>query len=106
MSKKTTMKPTAAFVGAALVGSLSAMDLAAGENPFSAAQLERGYMQLASSHDAEGKCGEGKCGEGMKMEGKCGEGKCGEGMKTGTEGGEDKDKEGKCGEGKCGGDKG
>ena len=112
MTKKTDLKPVAAVVGAALVGSLSAMNVAAGENPFGASQLDSGYMQLASSHEggaaaegegkpmAEGKCGgekkaegEGKCGEGMMKEG---EGKCGEGKKM---------EEGKCGEGKCGGKK-
>ena len=115
MTNKTNMKPVAAIVGAALVGSLAALNVAAGENPFGATQLDSGYMQLAGNEAGEGKCGddmgkkEGKCGEGKcgddkgKMEGKCGddkgkmEGKCGD----------DKDKkEGKCGEGKCGGDKG
>ena len=93
MSKKN-ITPIAAVVGAALVGGLSTANLAnAADNPFSATQLESGYMLLAGT---EGKCGEGKCGEG-----KCGEGKCGS----------DKETEGKCGgdkegEGKCGGDKG
>ena len=112
MSKKNCIKPVAAVVGAALVGSLSAINVAgAAENPFGATQLDSGYMVLASSHEGgkEGKCGEGKCGEGKeKMEGKCGgdkekaegekemEGKCGEGKEK---------MEGKCGEGKCGGDK-
>ena len=59
MSKKTTT-PIAAVVGAALVGGLSAANIAnASENPFGATQLESGYMLLAG---AEGKCGEGKCG--------------------------------------------
>ena len=102
MTKKTNMKPIAAVVGAAIVGSLSAVSVAnAAENPFGASQLESGYMLLASSHEGEGKEKEGKCGDDKGMEGKCGddkgkEGKCGD----------DKGKEGKCGEGKCGGDKG
>jgi len=84
MSKKT-ITPIAAVVGAALVGGLSAADLAnASDNPFGATQLERGYLLLAGT---EGTCGEGKCGEG----------KCGSDKETGG------DKEG---EGKCGGDKG
>ena len=84
MSKKT-ITPIAAVVGAALVGGLSAADLAnASDNPFGATQLERGYLLLAGT---EGSCGEGKCGEG----------KCGSDKETGG------DKEG---EGKCGGDKG
>ncbi|MEA3275450.1 MAG: low-complexity protein, partial [Pseudomonadota bacterium] len=89
MSKNTCIKPVAAVVGAALVGSLSAFNLAsAAENPFGTTQLESGYMQLA---EAEGKCGEGKCGgDKAAKEGKCGEGKCG---------GDKGAKEGKCGEG-------
>ena len=84
MSKKT-ITPIAAVVGAALVGGLSAANLAnASDNPFGATQLERGYLLLAGT---EGTCGEGKCGEG----------KCGSDKETGG------DKEG---EGKCGGDKG
>ena len=108
MTKKTTLKPVAAIVGATLVGALSAVNVAqAAENPFGATQLESGYMQLAGK-DGEGKCGEGKCGGDKKEgEGKCGEGKCG-GDKDAGEGkcgGDKKDGEGKCGEGKCGGDK-
>jgi uncharacterized low-complexity protein len=92
MSSKNCIKPAAAIVGAALVGSLSAFNVAgAAENPFGATQLESGYMQLASSHGSGDKEKEGKCGEG-----KCGEGKCG---------GDKDTKEGKCGEGKCGGEK-
>ena len=101
MSKKNCIKPVAAAIGAALVGSLSAVNVAnAAGNPFGASQLESGYMVLASKDEKEGKgkmegkCGEGKCGEDKgKMEGKCGEGKCGEGKGK---------MEGKCGEGKCG----
>ena len=98
MSQKNIIKPIAAVVGAALVGSLSAMSLAqAAENPFGATELSSGYMLLAESQAKEGKCGEGKCGgEKATKEGKCGEGKCG---------GEKATKEGKCGEGKCGGAK-
>jgi len=84
MSKKT-ITPIAAVVGAALVGGLSAANLAnASDNPFGATQLERGYLLLAGT---EGSCGEGKCGDG----------KCGSDKETGG------DKEG---EGKCGSDKG
>jgi uncharacterized low-complexity protein len=109
MTKKTHLKPVAAVVGAALVGSLSAIGAAnAAENPFGASQLESGYMQLASSHEGgekmkEGQCGEGKCGGDMKDK----EGSCGGDMKDkeGSCGGDMKGKEGKCGEGKCGGDK-
>jgi uncharacterized low-complexity protein len=113
MSKKNAIKPVAAVVGAALVGTLSAVNIAsAAENPFGANAMQGGYMQLASSHGgekpAEGKCGEGKCGgEKTSAEGKCGEGKCG-GEKAGAEGkcgGEKTATEGKCGEGKCGGAK-
>lgn len=81
MTKKN-ITPAAAIVGAALVGTLSAADIAnAAENPFGATQLESGYMLLAGTEGTcgEGKCGEGKCGD--KGEGgdgdKGGEGKCG-----------------------------
>lgn len=82
---KHTLTPAAAVIGAALVGSLSATQLAnADENPFAAEPLDSGYLMLAS----EGSCGEGKCG---------GEGSCGA-----KDDGEGKCGEGKCGEGKCG----
>jgi len=99
MSKNNCIKPIAAVIGATLVGSLSAVNVAsAAENPFGASQLDGGYMMLASSHEA---------GKEMK-DGKCGEGKCGgdKGMKEGKCGGDKEMKDGKCGEGKCGGDKG
>jgi len=81
MSKKT-LTPAAAVVGAALVGSLSAVNIAnAEENPFGASQLDSGYLLLASE-DTEGKCGEGKCGEGMDM----GDGDEGTDAGGGTEG--------------------
>ena len=103
MTRKSNLKPVAAAVGAALVGSLSAVNLAsAADNPFGASPLQGGYMQLASSHEGEKE----QAGEGKEMkEGKCGEGKCGGDMKMKEgESGEDKAmKEGKCGEGKCGG---
>lgn len=87
MTKKT-MTPAAAVIGAALVGSLSSINVAqADANPFAAEPISGGYLMLAG----EGSCGEGKCGA-KDGEGKCGEGKCGS-----------KDGEGKCGEGKCGG---
>lgn len=100
MSKMTI----SAIAGAALVGTLAAVNVNAAENPFGVTELDSGYMQLADSDggkcgddkkDREGKCGEGKCGaEKMKHEGKCGgdkmdgEGKCG---------GDKKEGEGKCG---------
>lgn len=97
---KKTITPAAAIVGAALVGSLSAVNIAsAADNPFAVKSLDSGYMQLAEAGSdkgtGEGKCGEGKCGSKTEGEGKCGsktegEGKCG--SKTG-------------GEGKCGGSK-
>lgn len=116
MTKKNCIKPVAAVIGTAFVGSLSAVNVAnAADNPFGATRLQSGYMVLASSHEGgEGKCGgkmkegETKCGAAMKegegkemKDGKCGEGKCGEGKNM--EGKEQKD--GKCGEGKCGEDK-
>jgi uncharacterized low-complexity protein len=100
MSNKT-MKPVAAAIGAAFVGSMMLAGSAnAASNPFGLAELNGGYAQIAGSH-MEGKCGAGKCG-GAKaaektMEGKCGAGKCGGSMAT------EKTMEGKCGAGKCGG---
>ena len=105
MSKKSTLKPLAAAMGAAFVTSLATAPVAnAAENPFTMTELSSGYM-VADAH-MEGKCGEGKCGgDKAKKEGKCGEGKCG-GDKAKKKGCDDKaKKEGKCGEGKCGGDK-
>ena len=97
MTKKFNQKPLAAALGAAFLATASASTMVqANENPFTAKQLNNGYMQLADAH--EGKCGEGKCGGKAKAkEGKCGEGKCGAQGKA--------QKEGKCGEGKCGGAK-
>ncbi len=80
MSQKTTLKPLAVAIGAALVTSLAGTGAAsAAQNPFAMSDLSSGYM-VADSHAksmegkcGEGKCGEGKCGEKMKMqEGKCG----------------------------------
>ena len=99
MSKKS-MKPVAAAIGAAFVGSMMLAGTAnAASNPFSLNELNGGYAQIAQSAK-EGKCGAGKCG-GSKaaektMEGKCGAGKCGGSAAP-------KAAEGKCGAGKCGG---
>ena len=93
MTKNINLKPVAAVVGAALVGSLSAVSVAnATDNPFGSSQMPSGYMQLASSHEGVEKAKEGSCGGDKEMK----EGSCG---------GDKKMKEGKCGEGKCGGDK-
>jgi len=123
-TKKTSMILVA---GAALTAGLVLSPIVSADtsNPFAAAELSSGYMQLA-----EGKCGgdkkaEGKCGAEKKAEGKCGEAKCGADKKAGKEGkcgenmkhdaekmgegkcGADKktEKEGKCGEAKCGANK-
>jgi uncharacterized low-complexity protein len=109
MSKKTTLKPLAAAMGAAFVTSLAGTGVAnAADNPFAMSDLSSGYM-VAENHakGEEGKCGEkmkseeGKCGEKMKSkEGKCGEGKCGEKKEAheGKCGEKTKSMEGKCGE--------
>ncbi len=122
--KNTSLKLA---IGSALAASLAAAPVSAGESPFAAHALIKGYM-VAEAGEAkcgamakEGKCGgamvkEGKCGGAKAKEGKCGgkksatdaaankkmmkEGKCGEGMC-----GAKSAKEGKCGEGKCGGRK-
>ena len=80
MSKDTNKTIIALAASAALTTGLSLSSVAnADTNPFAAAELSSGYMQLAGHHGAEGKCGEGKCGNHDKKakEGKCGEGKCG-----------------------------
>lgn len=82
MYKKTSMKPLAVAMGAAVATSLAGTPVAnAAENPFAMTELSAGYM-VAENTPAQMPA-EGKCGAGMKME----EGKCG-GMKMG---------EGKCG---------
>ena len=61
MSKKN-MKPVAAAIGAAFVGSMMLAGSAnAASNPFGMAELNGGYAQIAQSA-GEGKCGAGKCG--------------------------------------------
>jgi uncharacterized low-complexity protein len=112
MSDKSTIKPLAIAVGAALATSLASTTVVnAAENPFAMSELSSGYMVADA---AEGKCGEGKCGGDKKAaeEGKCGEGKCGGDKKAAEEGAAKTTEEGKCGgdkkaagEGKCGGDK-
>jgi len=126
---KTTVKPVAAAIGAAFVGSMMlAGSVSAASNPFGLSELNGGYAQIAGNEGkcggsmstdkpAEGKCGAGKCGGSMSTEkaaeGKCGAGKCGGSMSTeksaeGKCGGSmptDKPAEGKCGAGKCGGSK-
>ena len=47
MSKKDTLKPIAAAIGAALVGTLSASVVNAADNPFGLQQLDSGYIQVA-----------------------------------------------------------
>jgi len=80
MSKKH-IPATVGIVGAALVGSLAAINLAnAADNPFAVKSLDAGYMQVAEADSGkdmgEGKCGEGKCGSAMDTkEGKGDEGK-------------------------------
>ena len=92
MSQKTTLKPLAIAVGAALATSLAATTPAhAAENPFAMSELSSGYMVAEMA--------EGKCGAGMKMEK---EGKCGGAKATGNT---NAMQEGKCGEGKCGASK-
>ena len=94
----TTIKPVAAAVGFALVGSLAVANLAnAADNPFGAAPMKSGYMQLAEAKQ-EGMSGmSGMSGDKAKKEGKCGgEMKAGEGKCGGEK---------KAGEGKCGGGK-
>ncbi len=84
---------TTAILGAAFVGSLATFSIAnANDNPFSATQLDAGYMQLAEAEGSGDKGMEGKCGGDKEKEGKCG-----------GEKGKEKGMEGKCGEGKCGG---
>jgi uncharacterized low-complexity protein len=61
MIGKTTRKPLAAAIGAAMATTLAAMPAAnADETPLGMTSLADGYMVAGK----EGKCGEGKCGEG------------------------------------------
>jgi len=120
MTDKTTLKPLAIAVGAAVATALAGTGVTnAGENPFAMSDLASGYM-LADNNakGMEGNCGgkmqsgEHMGGETMKSEeGKCGEGRCGEKRKAheGKCGGAAQPMEGKCGaskplpmEGKCG----
>jgi uncharacterized low-complexity protein len=107
MIGKTTRKPLAATIGAAIVTTLAAMPAAnAEENPFGMTSLASGYMVA----DKEGKCGEGKCGEGTGASAKKSEGKCGGSKEHEGKCGDSKEHEGKCGgskkhEGKCGDNK-
>ena len=92
---KTSKKNISIAVGTALGASLALSPIAlAGTNPFAAAELPGGYMQIAGGH-GEGGCGEGKCGsEKDTNEGTCGSEKDhGEGKSSG----EEKDGEGSCG---------
>ena len=101
MSQKTTQKPLAVAVGAALATSLAATTPAsAAESPFAMSELPSGYMVAEMA--------EGKCGAGMKMdkEGKCGGMEKKEEHKEGKCGGMEQKKEGKCGTAKCGAGKG
>ncbi len=76
MSQKTAIKPVAAVLGAALVGSLSSVSLTnAAENPFGASELPSGYMHLAEAATTAEPAP--PAGEKAAKEGKCGEGKCG-----------------------------
>jgi uncharacterized low-complexity protein len=107
----TTKKTSIAFAASAAMTAglaLSPIMANAEANPFAAAELSSGYMQLAEHGAEEGKCGEAKCGADKKAEeGKCGEAKCGADKKAeeGTCGADKKTEEGKCGEAKCGADK-
>ncbi|VAW77608.1 Flagellar biosynthesis protein FlhA [hydrothermal vent metagenome] len=99
MSKKSTAKPLALVISAALVGSLAMSTTAnAAENPFGATSITAATTITVAGKD--GKCGEGKCGKKTKgKEAKCGaKGK----KKDGKCGAKGKKKDGKCGEGKCG----
>ena len=123
MANKTMIvKPVAAAVGVAFVSSLAVSStVVADDNPFTATDLDNGYLMAGGDKGKEGKCGEGKCGGDKGEEGSCGEkgeeGSCGEKGEEGScgEKGEEgscgeKGEEGSCGEkgeeGSCGGDKG
>ena len=94
MSKKNFIKPVAAVIGAALLGSLSVVNLAAAdENPFAAVQPESRSMILAGNEEG----GTSKC-SGDKTEA----------ASEGTSGAEEAASEGTSGEqgaaSNCGGD--
>lgn len=76
MNTKTSLKLALGTTFAAGIA-LSSAQVSA-ENPFSAAKLDSGYMQLAENTATDAKPAEGKCGgDKGEKEGKCGEGKCG-----------------------------
>jgi len=106
MTKKTSLKPAAAAVGFALVGSLAVPNLAkAADNPFGASSMKGGYMQVAEAKQ-EGMGGmSGMSGDKAKQSGMSGMGGMSgdKAKKEGKCGGDKAKKEGKCGEGKCGG---
>jgi len=91
-------------LGSAIAASLAAAPVSAGENPFAAQSMEKGYMVAEANKAKEGNCG------GMKgKEGSCGGKAKGDAVKA--EKGKttaEKGKEGNCGgmkgkEGNCGG---
>ena len=102
MTFKTSKKSLSIAVGAALGASLALSPMVlADTNPFGATELSGGYMQIASSHAGEGKCG----GDESEGEGSGG----GDESEGEGSGGDDKsESEGSCGggktaEGSCGG---
>ena len=94
MTFKTSKKSLSIAVGAALGASLALSPMVlADTNPFGATELSGGYMQIASSHAGEGKCG----GDESEGEGSGG----GDESEGEGSGGDDKSES----EGSCGGEK-
>ncbi len=89
MSKTTT---TLKIAGAIAVTAIATSAVAATQNPFQVASLEKGYMVASADKAKEAKCGGKKT---TKTDGKTTEAKCGASKPKLTDG--------KCGEGKCGG---
>jgi uncharacterized low-complexity protein len=76
--KTNDLKTLSLAIGTALLANSLASSAFAADNPFSATELDSGYLLAAADKAEEGKCGEGKCGgDKDAQEGKCGEGKCG-----------------------------
>jgi uncharacterized low-complexity protein len=68
--KHTKQTALTLALGSAIAASLTAMPVAAAENPFAAQTLEKGYMVAEMGKAKEGACGgmkakEGKCGYGI-----------------------------------------
>jgi uncharacterized low-complexity protein len=89
---------TLAIIGSAIVASIAATSVSAGENPFAIKSLSSGYMVADADKAQEGKCGAGKCSaaEMNAMEDKAKEGSASTDKAKEASCSADKAKEGSC----------